>query len=44
MCGPPMASSLTSYTEVYDVEVEHAYKRGKLPSSLYDTPFLPVSS
>jgi len=40
-----MASSLTSYTEAYDVDAEDAY-RVLLPlsSQLNDTPLLPVSS
>jgi hypothetical protein len=43
--GPPMASTLISYTESYDVDVEHAKMFSYKPSSrnLHDNPVLPVS-
>jgi hypothetical protein len=43
--GPPMASTLISYTESYDVDVEHAKMFSYKPSSrnLNDNPVLPVS-
>jgi hypothetical protein len=46
LCGPPMASSLTSYTEAYDVNAGDAHRvvlRPRPSRHLIDTPFFRVS-